>query len=261
MSIRIAERWFERRRIDPAITLLWEPHVDPLIRCNIWHLRGRDFDLMIDTGLGIASLAEAARDLLDKPVRAVATHTHYDHIGGHHEFDACLVHPLEAEALRHAERSNFASLYKADIPEGIVASIEASGYPLPDVLVTAVPHAGYDLRGYGLRGARGAVATIDEGDRIDLGDRSFAVLHLPGHSPGSIGLWDEANGLLFSGDAVYDGPLLADLPGTDKAAYAATLKRLRDLPVEVVHAGHDPSFGRDRLHAIVREYLDLWEAS
>jgi len=171
------------------------------------------------------------------------------------------VHPLEAEALRQAERLSFASLYKADIPEGIVASIEASGYPLPDVLVTAVPHAGYDLRGYGLRGARGAVATIDEGDRIDLGDRSFAVLHLPGHSPGSIGLWDEANGLLFSGDAVYDGPLLADLPGADKAAYAATLKRLLDLPVEVVHAGHDPSFGRDRLHAIVREYLDLWEAS
>jgi len=261
MELRIAERWFERRRIDSAITLLWEPHVDPLIRCNIWHLRGRDFDLMIDTGLGIASLAEAARDLLDKPVKAVATHTHYDHIGGHHEFDTCLVHPLEAEALRHAEEANFASLYKTDIPAAIVASIEASGYPLPDVLVTAVPRRGYDLRQYGLRGARGSVSTIDEGDRIDLGDRSFEVLHLPGHSPGSIGLWDRQNRVLFSGDAIYDGPLLDNLPGADKMDYIATLTRLRDLPVEVVHAGHDPSFGRVRLHEIVRKYLDLWQAA
>jgi len=261
MELRIAERWFERRRIDSAITLLWEPHVDPLIRCNIWHLRGRDFDLMIDTGLGIASLAEAARDLLDKPVKAVATHTHYDHIGGHHEFDTCLVHPLEAEALRHAEEANFASLYKTDIPAAIVASIEASGYPLPDVLVTAVPRRGYDLRQYGLRGARGSVSTIDEGDRIDLGDRSFEVLHLPGHSPGSIGLWDRQNRVLFSGDAIYDGPLLDNLPGADKIDYIATLTRLGDLPVEVVHAGHDPSFGRVRLHEIVRKYLDLWQAA
>jgi len=259
VAFRIAERWFERRRIDAAITLLWEPHVDPLIRCNIWHLRGRDADLMIDTGLGIASLAEAARDLLDKPIQAVATHTHYDHIGGHHEFATCLVHPAEAEALRHAERSAFASLFKADIPPGIVASIEASGYPLPDVLVTAVPRRGFDPRLYGLRGARGEVATVDEGDRIDLGDRTLEVLHLPGHSPGSIGLWDRQNGVLFSGDAIYDGPLLDNLPGADRADYIATLKRLRELPVEVVHAGHDPSFGRARLREIAGKYLDLWQ--
>lgn len=261
MAFRIAERWFERKRIDSAITLLWEPHADPLIRCNIWHLRGRDCDLMIDTGLGIASLAEAARDLLDKPVKAVATHTHYDHIGGHHEFETCLVHPLEAEALRHPEGSNFASLFKADIPAAIVADIERSGYLLPDVLVTAIPRKGYDPRCYGLRGARGGVATVEEGDRIDLGDRTLEVLHLPGHSPGSIGLWDRENAVLFSGDAIYDGPLLDTLPGSDRADYVATLSRLAGLPVEVVHAGHDPSFGRARLQEIVRKYLELWAAA
>ena len=39
---------------------------------------------------------------------------------------------------------------------------------------------------------------LDEGDVIDLGDRSFTVLHLPGHSFGCIGLYDERDGLLFS---------------------------------------------------------------
>ena len=99
MSLRIAERWFETRRIDDAITLLWEPHVIPLMRCNIWHVRGRDRDLLVDTGMGIASLREAARHLLEKPVVAVATHTHADHVGGHFEFDDCLVHTVEADRL------------------------------------------------------------------------------------------------------------------------------------------------------------------
>src|SRR5258707_408924 len=99
MSVQIAERWFETRRIDDAITLLWEPHVIPLMRCNIWHVRGRERDLLIDTGMGIASLRDAARHLLEKPVIAVATHTHADHVGGHFEFDDCLVHSIEADRL------------------------------------------------------------------------------------------------------------------------------------------------------------------
>ncbi len=56
---------------------------------------------------------------------------------------------------------------------------------------------------------------LDDGDVVDCGDRSFEVLHLPGHSPGSIGLWEAASGILFSGDAVYDGPLLDELDGSD----------------------------------------------
>jgi glyoxylase-like metal-dependent hydrolase (beta-lactamase superfamily II) len=97
---------------------------------------------------------------------------------------------------------------------------------------------------------------LEEGDVVDLGDRSFEVLHLPGHSPGSIGLWEAATGILFSGDAVYDGPLLDELDGCcDIDAYVATMRRLWDLPVTVVHGGHEPSFGRARLVAICDDYL------
>src|SRR6516164_9154239 len=105
MALPIAERWFETKRIDDDITLLWEPHVVPLMRCNIWHVRGRDRDLMIDTGMGIVSLLDAARHLLQNDVTAVATHTHQDHIGGHHEFEHTLVHELEADNLRSPPKS------------------------------------------------------------------------------------------------------------------------------------------------------------
>ncbi len=84
---------------------------------------------------------------------------------------------------------------------------------------------------------------------------AIEVLHLPGHSPGSIGLWEAATGTLFSGDALYDGPLLDEVPGADIAAYVRTMRRLRGLPVTVVHAGHDPSFGRDRLVELCDAYL------
>ena len=96
---------------------------------------------------------------------------------------------------------------------------------------------------------------IDEGDVLDLGDSAFEVIHLPGHSPGSIGLWEKASGTLFSGDAIYDGPLLDEIEGADKQAYAATMERLRQLPVNLVHAGHDPSFDRARLHSLIDKYL------
>lgn len=91
---------------------------------------------------------------------------------------------------------------------------------------------------------------------IDLGNRVLEVLHLPGHSPGSIGLWESATGILFSGDAIYDGPLLDELPGSEIASYINTMRRLEKLPARVVHAGHDPSFDGTRLRQLARAYLE-----
>ena len=47
--LAVADRWFEVQRIDDVITMLVEPHVHPMVRCNIWHVRGRRMDLVIDT--------------------------------------------------------------------------------------------------------------------------------------------------------------------------------------------------------------------
>ena len=83
--MRIAEKWFEIEKIDHRITRLWEPHVARVEQCNMWHVRGRDADLLVDAGMGIDSLKKAMSQILDKPVIAVATHTHMDHIGSLYE--------------------------------------------------------------------------------------------------------------------------------------------------------------------------------
>lgn len=77
---------------------------------------------------------------------------------------------------------------------------------------------------------------------------------------GSIGLLDLRTGEFFSGDAIYEGGLVDDLPECDIEAYEITMKRLSELDVDVVHGGHGAMFGRDRLREIALSYLVSKEA-
>lgn len=251
--MRIAERWWERRRFPDGVTKLFEPHVHPLVRCNVWHVAGRDRDLLIDTGMGVSPLAPAIALLTDKPLTVVATHIHWDHVGGLHEFDERILHALEAPRMNPYRE--FAAVLTRDFPPDLLDALGELGYPIEgDALVDALPEPGYDLGAYRIE-STDATRTVLEGDAIDLGDRHFEVWHLPGHSPGSLGLFEEATRTLFSGDAIYDGVLLDSLPDSDVAHYVETMKRLRDCPAEFVHGGHEESFGRARLLELANAYL------
>ena len=61
--------------------------------------------------------------------------------------------------------------------------------------------------------------------------------------------------MLFSGDVIYDGHLIDDLPESDVPSYRASLERLVDLDVSVVHPGHGASFDQTRMRALVDTYL------
>jgi glyoxylase-like metal-dependent hydrolase (beta-lactamase superfamily II) len=258
-TLQIASHWFERKSLGDGLTLLFEPHVHPLLRCNIWHLRGRDRDLLVDTGLGAASLRDEIADLTDKPLVAVATHVHYDHVGSLHEFDTRLMHRIEAPLM--ADYREFCSISRNQMTPDLLEYLASVDLGIEsDALIDALPSQGFDIEGFAITSTR-PTRELDEGDVVDLGDRSFEVFHLPGHSPGSIGLWEAATGTLFSGDAIYDGALLDELPESDVRAYVATMRRLRELPVAVVHGGHEPSFGRERMVEIVDAYVASREAS
>jgi glyoxylase-like metal-dependent hydrolase (beta-lactamase superfamily II) len=250
-SFPVADPWFVTERYDDAITLVTEPHVHPLLRCNVWLVRGSAGNLVVDTALGLRPLRQLAEAELDGPLLAVATHAHGDHVGGFHEFDERAIHQLEAEQVAAAGLTTLTSGF---FPATVTDPYLDAGYEIPDVLIDAAPTPGFDPTVVEVTPAPATRVLVD-GDTIDLGNRAFEVLHLPGHSPGSIGLWDEQSGILFSGDAVYDGPLLDALDGSDIEAYVATMHRLRSLPVTVVHGGHEPSFGRERLVELCDAYL------
>jgi len=254
MAIAVAKQWLEIRRMDNGISRIWEPHLDPLICSNIWYVPGSNRNMIVDSGVGIVSLRESLKNLFADPIVAVATHTHFDHVGGLHEFEKRVVHVNEEKDLRHP--NEFASLYAEDMGEDIVQKLREAGYKVPEILLTALPIESYDPKGYQVIPAPASMI-VEEGAVIDLGNRCFEVLHLPGHSPGSIGLWEASTGVLFCGDVIYENkyPLLDDLPGCSVAHYIETMQRLKELSVTVVHSGHYESFGRQRLVELADDYL------
>jgi len=262
VSIRypIADTWYRRLDLEHGVTRFWEPHVHPLEQANFFHIMGRDRDLLIDSGMGIVPLRDSFPDLFgDKEIIAVATHTHIDHIGAIHEFKHRWVHPAEAHEMEYP--SGIMTLTCGDIPPALCKLFVDAGYPpFDELLIDAFPHEGFDPRSYRLQGAA-PTRLVTEADVIDLGDRQFEILHLPGHSAGSICLWEPAIGALFTGDLVYDGPLVYEGPGMNLDIYAQSLRKLKELPVRVVHAGHDPSFDYARMVEIIDEYLVRWRAA
>jgi glyoxylase-like metal-dependent hydrolase (beta-lactamase superfamily II) len=252
MKVAIGD-WFARERVGDEIWHLWEPFADPFVRCNIWFVRGRDRSLLVDTGLGVASLHEAARDLFEQPTLALATHYHFDHTGSLHEFSERLAHKAGVPYLATPGAIGGA-LFRRAFPAAALEMYRTAGYEVPEALIDARPDADFDPAAYAVLPCA-PTRVLDDGDIVDLGDRAFEVLHLPGHSPDSIGLYDHETRVLFSGDAVYDGPLLDGSSDSDVDAYVRTMERLRALPVDVVHGGHEPSFGRARLVELCDAYI------
>ncbi len=70
------------------------------------------------------------------------------------------------------------------------------------------------------------------GDVINLGDRQLTVLHMPGHSRGSICLHDKENKMLFSGDVVYDGSMIDWLPLQPDQRLHSSCERLVEMVIK-----------------------------
>src|SRR5947199_4453521 len=156
LAVIEAPDWYETIRMGDDITLIHEPWIKPFYRCNIWHVRGRDRDLLFDTGLGHFSLSRHVALVSEKPILCAASHTHVDHIGCHHEFSDRRVHAAEADILSRPERAlTLADRYADEgmfdcVPEGW----DSAAYEIPPAPATAL---------------------LEDGDILDLGDRAFAV--------------------------------------------------------------------------------------
>ncbi len=181
-------------------------------------LEGNDRALLIDTGLGICDISEEVKTLTDKPVTAVATHIHWDHIGGHRYYSDFYAHEAELNWLAGEFPLNMQTI------RGMVVD----RCELPQ---------GYDVGTYEFfQGTPTRV--LHDGDVIDLGGREITALHTPGHSPGHMCFWEAATGYLFTGDLVYKDTLFAYYPSTDPQAYLKSLERIAALPVRRVFPAH-----------------------
>ncbi|EDP64501.1 Beta-lactamase-like protein [alpha proteobacterium BAL199] len=220
---------------------LWrieELFAHPYCRGAIWVIDGAERRLVLDAGWGLVPLDQAVPELFDRPVVALASHTHFDHVGGLHRFAERLVHPLEA------------SILADPTPEAVQSLPFLHGY---DALAFDPVSGGFDADSWRLP-PMPATATVEEGDRLELGGRTLTVLHTPGHSPGHVCLFEEATGFLFAADAIYAGEMFDTIPGASIPDLLATHQRLLELPVSRVFPGHFEVFDGRRLRKLIEAY-------
>jgi len=243
-TLPVADRWFDVDDMGDGVTLITEPYVDPLLASNVWHVRGSEVDLVIDTANGFGDLSAAIALLSrERAVIAVATHGHFDHVGGLAAFDDRRCHSADADDTRSPFPMR---VLRDDFPEGAEEMFASYELQVPESILSAIPVANFDVAGWVSPGAEPTSFVVD-GDFLDLGDRRIEVLHVPGHTPGSVALWDGEKGLLFTGDTLYDGPMDFE----DAALASSSLLRLRELPVRRLFGGHDPSFDGDRMRELI----------
>ena len=231
------EDWWRTTPVGDGITLIDEPWIKPFYRCNCWHIRGGDTDILVDSGMGVVPMRRWVGLVTERPLLAVASHTHFDHIGCHHEFPHRAVHRAEAHLLAAPGRAE--TLADPYVTDDIFDRLPPEPYCSAAYAVTPAP----------------ATRLLEDGEVIAAGPRRFEVIHTPGHSPGGIALRETATGVLIAGDIVYDGPLIEDTYHSDAGDYVRSMRRLRGLPVRVVHGGHFPSFSGVRLAAIIDGWL------
>jgi len=229
--------WFETTVLAPGITRFTEPRVHEFFRANLYRIEGRDLDIQLDFGVGVRSLTEVS-PVTGRPVLAVASPAHVDHVGSFHEYGRRAGHRIEAHT--------FAGMDDAGTLASAFVTIESA--------LAELPAPDWTMSRYRLRPAP-LTECLDEGDIVDLGNRKFTVLHLPGHSPGSIALLDEHNGDFFSADAIYDEGLVDDIPGADVTAYLDTMRRLAGLDVGTVYAGHGAVMNGSQMRQVARKYI------
>jgi glyoxylase-like metal-dependent hydrolase (beta-lactamase superfamily II)/membrane-bound inhibitor of C-type lysozyme len=205
--------WFEVYRVADGIFAIYESgQFEEVISFLI---TGDDRALLFDTGLGIGDMRRVVDQLTDLDIVVLNSHTHYDHIGGNHQFETI-----------YGRRTDYTRARAGGSPPEAVAGFLKKGWvwkPLPEEFVVE----DYRSRPFAIS------RFVDEGDVIDLGGRRLEILATPGHAPDSICLLDRDNRLLLTGDSFYLAPLYTHLEGSDFLDYASTASRLAGLADDI----------------------------
>jgi hydroxyacylglutathione hydrolase len=169
--------------------------------------------VVIDPGGDLPRIEEAIRQAGVTVEKIWLTHGHIDHAGG-----------------------------AAELKERLEVSIE--GPHRADLfLLERLADSG---RSFGIAGARDVTPDhwLDEADQVQVGDLAFDVLHCPGHSPGSVALFNAAQRFAIVGDALFRGSVgRSDIPGGNHEQLIRAIKtKLLPLGDDVAFiCGHGPT--------------------
>lgn len=206
---------FTAQRLPNGVT-----EITDLSGVHCFLVEGRDKALLIDTMTGLRGLPAFVATLTDLPVEVALTHGHMDHAGGVFEFGRCYIHPADIPMLDGRTLPARVGYVRGQLPPG--EAPEASAF-VSDGPVEFVP--------------------LKAGDKLDLGGRALEVLHVPGHTRGSLCYLDTASGDFFAGDACNNNTLLMmDVSATIEEYLEALLAlKERQGDIQRFYLFHGPS--------------------
>ena len=220
-------------------------------RANIWLIKGPSKDVIIDTGLGVRNLRDHLEKLGlieaaggERECCVVCTHNHFDHSGGARHFKSVYIHEDDLPGLRDGRQTETLNYVKQ------------SHFDWP-------PYRGFSARAYKVPAT--FCQPLKDGDRIDIGGGEYLnIVHVPGHTKGSIAVHYPARRELFTGDFVYDcgwgGNLFDWLPNSSVRKYVETsygmMDWLREKDIATVYPGHFSILTKDQTLQLLQEYVD-----
>lgn len=219
---------------------------------NVYLLVSGDELTLVDTGLLsdvdqiVAQLREAGHTLSQLQA-IVLTHAHGDHTGG----AAALAHRCGAQVIAHRDEVPYIEQTRSLRPASLIGRVANW---LSDRLVFRTPPCKVDRM-------------VEDGDVIEaLG--GLKVVRTPGHTPGSLSLYQAERRILFCGDALFNADPMTGRPGldfpirmvsVDNGQARESVRKLSELPIDVLCCGHgEPilSEADEKMRALLGEGSD-----
>lgn len=194
--------------VAPNVFAIYEPHQAE--EAISFLILGTTRAALFDTGLGIGDIKKVVTQLTHLPIVVLNSHTHDDHVGDNWEFTDIL--GMDTPFTR---------------TNALGSTTDAQGELTPGSICGQLP-PGFDAKTYATRPFH-ITRWVHDGDTVDLGGRVLRIVATPGHTPDSICLLDEANGLLWTGDTYYPGTIWLKRPETDLDAYQRSVARMAAL--------------------------------
>jgi hydroxyacylglutathione hydrolase len=155
-------------------------------------ITGDNKALLIDCGWGIGDLAKTVAGLTSLPLTVINTHGHPDHTCGNYQFESATIHEGDVPMLKN----NYNPEVRANILRRFPAHTLPKGFS---------EHAWANAPLRHFTAFKGPLS-------FDLGGRTLEVIETPGHTPGSLCLYDHKERLLFAGDNIQAGNVLLMMP-------------------------------------------------
>lgn len=180
--------WFIVKDITPQNGIGKVYLISEQYKATAYLVTGSKGAMLIDTGYGIGDFAGLVRSLTPLPLVVVNTHGHVDHVAGDYQFSQIWLPAKDMD------------IYSTTLPWGdrdveayAKANLAGFDYDQATLSKNAAEVAAYEPN---------KVNLFDEGKTWDLGGKVIKTVELAGHTPGSMMFVDEADDMLFSGDAM-----------------------------------------------------------